>query len=189
VKGIKGGILIGEDGEVKIVIDRNRGFYTPQNEIWNFKKMGFKEGEIESIRLLFYRRKEGYPLEFTQQERKRLKKVERVPIEIGVFQYQLIDKNLKLIAPWYLNQKFNVSEWSIFISKTYVPREDRVYYEMYDASFMSEEKAYENIRWSINQYRLNKSKGIVFDPVNFNPDNPEEVSNYIKSLKSKQEGK
>ncbi len=171
VKGIKGGILIGEDGEVKLIIDRNKGIYTPEYMIDDFKRDGIREGEVGCIRFLYYKDKNrGESVIFTKKERE---KIER-PQQIGIMWYSLIDKDLKLIG----------GKGECWIYKGYNKREEKVFYELYDfGAGDTEERYYNRMKKFIEKYRLNKSKGIVFDPVNFNPENPEEVSNYIKSLK------
>jgi len=174
VKGIKSGILIGEDGEVKLIIDRDKGFYTPEYMVEDFERKGIKKGEVGCIRLLYHKNDgRGNSMVFTKKDREKLKK-RRIMTELGIMWYERMDKDLKLFPPG-----------EIWIEKYYNPNKDRVEYMVYDFMYIPEEKVYENARKAIKNYRINKSKGIVFDPVNFDPENPEEVKKYIQSLKEK----
>ncbi|NPV39709.1 MAG: hypothetical protein HPY78_10625 [Brevinematales bacterium] len=185
VKGIKGGILIGEDGEVKLIIDRNKGIYTPEYVVEDFKREGIREGEVECIRFLFSK-DDRYAFShaiFTKNDKK---KFNRIPVVFWVFAYQLIDRDLKLITSGSSREEETIiMEGVIYISKVYDPQKEKVVYEMGYASFESEENLYKQAMADISTYRLNKSKGIVFDPVNFDPENQKEVRRYRESVKKR----
>ncbi len=174
VKGIKGGILIGEDGEVKLIIDRNKGFYTPEYVVDDFKRGGIRNGEVDGIRLLYYKDKgRGDSMIFTKKDKEEVKQPQ---IQLGTIWYQLIDRDLKLIA----------GKEECWIYKGYNKIINKIEYIMYDfIAGDTEEMYYKRINKAISNYRLNKSKGIVFDPVNFDPENSEEVRKYIESIKKK----
>lgn len=187
VKGIKGGILIGEDGEIKLIIDRNKGIYTPEYMIDDFKRGGIREGEVECIRLLYYKDKgRGDSMVFTKEERDKIRKEGDPGRELGIIWYQIMDKDLKLmIYATEKSDKKRITEGAGMIEKYYYVKENKVEYIQYSFNFISEEKIYNDSIKALSNYRLNKSKGIVFDPVNFDPENPEEVRKYIESIKKK----
>lgn len=158
-KGIKRGILVTEDGLIKMIIDRNKGFYNDSDKIYNFEKMGLRKDEIECIRLLFIRK---------DVELKQIN-VNNSMWVTGGFVFQLIDKDFDLIthrkdinAPYLF--------YSIGIYLQGLQEKDwKVSYEMFNpvaepATIYKEEKE------SIDKYRENKTKGIVVKPINFDPD-------------------
>ncbi|URA10583.1 hypothetical protein [Thermospira aquatica] len=180
VKGIKKGLLIGEDGEIKMMIDLNKGFYTPTKMIEDFKRAGIREGEVGCIRLLYYKKE----MIFTKSRREEIRKSGKIGEELGTLYYDDLDRDLKLqIAGSNLPKKEEYMASANIIKKYYDVRTDKVEYLPLSLYFMPEEKYYENRKKTTEGCRKNKSKGIAFDPVNFDPENPEEVSNYIKSLK------
>ena len=173
VKGIKRGILVSEDGEIKMYIDRDKGFYTPREKVFDFERIGFRKGEVECIRLLFINDEMKFNKNQLENYRKAAKEPSRFSIEIGIFYFQSLDKDLKVITHW---DDKNASYIENMIWKLLWQGDWKIHYIIYNPDTV--EEAYKIIEENLSQYRENKSKGLVYDPVNFNPDKLyEELSN------------
>ncbi|URA10667.1 hypothetical protein [Thermospira aquatica] len=174
-KGIERGILISEDGEIKMYIDRDKGFYTPTYKVYDFERIGFKKGEIECIRLLFI----NDEMKFTSKQLKSYKEASKEPsnssLEVGEFDFQLLDKDLKVITHW---DDENAPYIDNMIWKLLWQKDWKIYYIIYNPNTVEEE--YELEKSILNEYRVNKSKGLVYDPINFDPDKMYEELNKKK---------
>jgi hypothetical protein len=173
VKGIKRGILVSEDGEIKMYIDRDKGFYTPREKVFDFERIGFRKGEVECIRLLFINDEMKFNKNQLENYRKAAKEPSEVSIEIGVFCFQALDKDLKVITHWSDKNASYVE--GFYIRKLLWQKDWKVYYLIYG---YDEDDVFQLEKELLLSYRENKSKGLVYDPVNFNPDKLyEELSN------------
>lgn len=72
-KGITKGVLIDTNGKVKLVFDVNKGIYTKDYYVYDFKKMGIKQNEVKCIRLLFINKYQGCTIDDIKEASKSLR--------------------------------------------------------------------------------------------------------------------
>lgn len=156
VKGIKRGLLVSEEGAVKMVIDRNNGFYDSDRKIFDFNSVGYYPNEVECIRLLF-RKKD---VELTKKQLNQYKK-DNNSGQIGIFYFQLIDNNRKVIA-----SDTNVQAVYEYNGIMVILDNWKVSYYMFGLG----DNPYSNYQYDLDQYRIKKAKNLLFDIYNDNPD-------------------
>lgn len=164
-KGVTQGILIDELGNVKMYIDTDKGLYTPDYMIVDFKAFGFRAGEVGCIRLLF----NPYAVRCSKKDMDDLKirypKRSKYYVQTGGFMYQLIDPETNIIQDCLL-ARFKYAYDMIEID--YEGSSQGIIYQPFTMETQKEEL--ERQQQLVRAYRKNKEQGLVLKAFNENPD-------------------
>jgi len=137
-RGFKRGILVREEGTILLYIDREKGLYAPDDDVFNYQKIGLQTNEVECLRLGFSE----------NQENKKIR----------VFEIMQLDKDLNVITGG--TRKSSKFSAQMFTRAT--TTNNKVVYVDFGMPLEGKDKIYEWDRQSIERYRVNKAKGIVF---------------------------
>lgn len=193
-RGIKRGLLVDENGKVKMYIDTIKGVYAPDylrggvHKILELKKLGIKENELACYAIGYItpqKKGEGMThygitlntqnvakfnkLYEKQKEERRRRGLVQMSFLYGGFELQRIDKNLKVMGTEYLN--INAAyRTTDFIQAEYIPEEKRAIFNLITGSFGLEEH-YHYKKGFVTKYRIAKIRGLTFSP-------PERINPY-----------
>jgi len=118
-KSIRKGVLIDAKGNVKLVMDLNKGIYTEKYQVYDFKRMGILPGEIKCIRLLFEKNDIRTTKEYWQEQNKKLPPGGNSNIH-DIIMFQLIDQDDNLFGIPLVGtnrellqyEKFYIDKWT-----------------------------------------------------------------------------
>ena len=165
-KGITKGIFLDDKGTIKMYIDLEKGFYKPDGEeVLYFSKMGVQSGEVLCIRLLINKTDFYYQEDRMEFFKKEMKKG---VAQFGVWDFQLIDHDNKLMIYHYKDNQFpGSSQYAGFsIIKSVDIETGEIDYFIYPVGNWD---MYKEFASQLENYRENKKKGITIDPINFIP--------------------
>jgi len=157
-KGITEGILIDAIGKVKLLFDVNKGMYTRNYSVYDFKRMGILPGEIKCFRLLFknnemvFSRKyaQSYSTKFASRVKKRL-------YAVHIFSFQLIDQDDHLFGIMPEGQNPELFQYeSFFVEKAISIRPPSVRWGIMNPMGESEALIYSDYRKMCRLYRKSK---------------------------------
>lgn len=150
-RGILSGVIMEENGNIQLYMDRKKGMYGPDYMVMDYKRMGLKKGEVECIRL-------GYSEENAER----------------LFFIQLLDKDLNVIS--HHGDIFMGSLFSDIIVAYYDPETGERTYDLMHQEFLpSDEEVYKLLQRMIKGYRENKAKGIVWKYPEYEEDRKREI--------------
>lgn len=165
-KGIKEGLIIDYNGNIEMYFDTVTGIYKNKNEIYcDLNRIGYKKGEVSCIRVLLNQDDFLYTQHDSQKVFDKYGQYKNLGVEVDGWHFQFIDKDLKVISV-SSNQIFAQYD-SVSILKFAKPAEYEVYFQL--SMPFSEEERYEDLQFALEEYRENKKKGLVFDPINLIP--------------------
>jgi hypothetical protein len=165
-KGIKEGLISDNKGNIEMYFDTEIGIYKNKKEIYyDLKRIGFKKGEISCIRLLVSEEDFIYTPDDLKKEVEKYGQSKNLHVNVGGWYFQFLDRDLKVISD-SSNQIFAQYD-SQFISRYAIPAKKEVYFQQLIP--FSEEETYEDLQYALEEYRENKKKGLVFDPINYIP--------------------
>ncbi len=96
-KAITKGVLIDTNGKIKLVFDVNKGIYTKDYYVYDFKKMGIKQNEVKCIRLLFINKYQGCTIDDIKEASKSLRLGQKRTLH-RYLSFQFIDHNDQLVG-------------------------------------------------------------------------------------------
>lgn len=172
-RGIKRGILVDELGRVKMYIDTLKGIYTPEYEVLSFKLLGHKPGEVECYSIGYIPwtgEGKGFSLALGETNkgldgiREHEKELGNTGsrYNIGQFDIQRIDKDLKVIGTEYDN-KNAAYRMSDFLVIYYYSLQDKCKFSLFEADVTSG-VWHQRKKELIQHYRQWKKEGKAFSP-------------------------
>jgi len=160
-KSIRRGVLIDAKGNVKLVMDLNKGIYTEKYQVYDFKRMHILPGEIKCIRLLFEKSDIRFTKEYWQEQNKQLPPGGNLNIH-QIFLFQLIDQDDNLYGiPLVGNNRELLKYEVFFIDKWTSVRPLSVRWTIMNPRGESEALIYSDYRKMSQSYRKSKKASRV----------------------------
>lgn len=169
-RGIKRGILVDEQGTVKLYIDTDKGVYTKDSVLLNLKKLGHMPGEVAcySIGYIpyhgkgdFFRSGVGATKEVIERIKEKYGNTRIFRSQIGAFSLQRIDKDLYNIGADSIDQNapYRASD-GFFIDYNLVDK--RSEFELFNYFYLNNEQIHEKKNFFLKKNREAKKQGQLF---------------------------